>query len=241
VCCFQLPRKKNPKARGLFANLPLCLLPWASAWRLPVPTLATSCLCPGHRGDVLEPLDATKNRPPSSSFPWPPFFFLVFLPVAKHARHGRRLAAPFRAALASTDELGSSATSFLLFLCEESSQNVRSRRHHRRFPRRYRATPPPNLLPPAILRPSRPHRRVPGEFPVRPDLFPRLVVHRSAAPLDHWRLPAMAMAVLATTPGRSTCGPRAPQSAGLGQVDPGYKKFCICFLSRNISEKYQNL
>jgi hypothetical protein len=67
-------------------------------------------------------------------------------------------------------------------LAEESSRRARSRRRFAGFPRRYRVTPPPNSSPSAILRPSRPHRRVPGEFSVRPDLFPRLAVRRSAAP-----------------------------------------------------------
>jgi hypothetical protein len=65
---------------------------------------------------------------------------------------------------------------------KESSRRARSRHRFAGFPRRYRATPPPNSSPPVILRPSRPHRRVPGEFPVRSDLFPRLAMRRSAAP-----------------------------------------------------------
>jgi hypothetical protein len=53
-----------------------------------------------------------------------------------------------------------------------------NRRRSRRFLTGNRGPPPPNLPPPAVLQPSRPHRRVLGEFSVQPDPSPCLAARR---------------------------------------------------------------
>jgi hypothetical protein len=59
-----------------------------------------------------------------------------------------------------------SAVSSSSFPPLESRQGALVRRHRRCFPPRARAPQPPISLPPAHLRPSRPHRCLPGELPV---------------------------------------------------------------------------
>jgi hypothetical protein len=73
-----------------------------------------------------------------------------------------------------------------------------------------------------------------GEFPVRPDLFPRLAVRRSA--VSPWSLAgaAMAVVVLTTTPCVACWWASGPSSQWAWVIsNPMQRVFRICFISRN--------
>jgi hypothetical protein len=88
---------------------------------------------------------------------------------------------PLDTAPSCPDVLRRSASPSSVSPPKELSHRARSRRHRRGFLAGKPSSPPPNSPPPAVLRPSQPHRRVPGELPVRPPPFLLLFSHCSAA------------------------------------------------------------
>jgi hypothetical protein len=121
---------------------------------------------------------------------------------------------------------------------EESTRRDRSRCRRRRFPTDYRAPPPPNSSPPALLRPSRPDRRPPGEFLVLVDpflcLFPRCSAAHIWSPAGAHR---RAVAVLAPWPAWPLRWTPGPPVSDRGSNRPRYKITACLILIPGISEK----
>jgi hypothetical protein len=113
-------------------------------------------------------------------------------------------------------------------LYEESSRVARNRRRHRRFPHRFRALPPPNSPPCALLRLGRLYRRAPGEHPKFSPSSRTPAWRRRAALAGELCVPAgMAMACLAPWPMWPLRWLRAPLSATLARVALSVKRFHV--------------
>jgi hypothetical protein len=199
---------------------------------------ATSCLCLGQQGDVLEPhLEAT--TPPSLSQA------ALLLPPRSLSpsrcarsqyrssnRHGCHLGSPFRASPSPADVLRSSVASLSSSPSKESTSTAWSRCRFTRIPHRSQARRCQNPPPPALLRPSQPCRSTPGESPVWPEPSPRLAARPSAT---HGRPPAcLGAGRLGNGPGRpgqagQSTWPRGPQSFSVGQNALGTKSLQLCF------------
>jgi hypothetical protein len=160
----------------------------------------------------------------------------VNLPVEELDRHGCHLTPPIPCPplpLRSAEKLRLAA----LFLPAQGI--ARSRRRFAGFLARKLSSPPPNSPPPAVLRPSQPHRRVPGESLVRPYPSPRLAARRIAG---HGRPPAcLGQVGLGLCPSRpdqrgQPRWPGPPQSAALGQLTLCTKSYCKQF---SVFQKFQ--
>jgi hypothetical protein len=134
-----------------------------------------------------------------------------------------------------------SASSSSISPPKELSHRARSRRHRRGFLAGKPSSPPPNSPPPAILRPSQPHQRVPGELLVRPPPFLLLFSRRSRR---HGRPPAC---LGAGRPGpcpadqaslASNVALRAPLVSCSGSSDPEYKRFLRAYF---VSRKFRKM
>jgi hypothetical protein len=221
---------KHPKARGLSAKdtLSSSLGHRSTCVELPGHPDATSCSPPPaswrREGSLETPLAMPRDAPLLSSFPWRPPSSPCFLLVTCKQRHGRHLAPPSHALPSPADVLRRSGAPSSTSPLKESSRRALNRRRSRRFLTRNRGPPPPNLMAAAVLRPSRPHRRVPGENPVRPPPFPLLLPRRSRR---HGWSPAMPMSRSAwavaqpTRPAWRAYVARALSVSFRGSKDPG--------------------
>jgi hypothetical protein len=82
---------------------------------------------------------------------------------SRASRHGRRLPPPLNAAPCSSEALRRSASPPAVSPPKESIPRGRNRRRSRRFLRSQPSSAASNSSPPALLRPSRPRRRLPCE------------------------------------------------------------------------------
>jgi hypothetical protein len=160
------------------------LSPTSSCYvELPGAPIATSCF-PCRRGGLLEPAPGCHaSSPPFLPIPWPPFpffpvghsFSLSWLTVAR----ARRLAPPSCAFLSPADMLRSSVAPPSSSPSKELTRGGRSRRHHHGYLVRNELLCCQNSSSLAILWPSWPCRRLPGEPLVWPPHFPLLLSRRS--------------------------------------------------------------
>jgi hypothetical protein len=108
--------------------------------------------------------------------------------------HGCRLSPPLGASPASSELAPSTASPPSSSSPKESVGTARNHRRLPPFPCRNRPRHRRNTPPSILLRPSRPHRRPPGEVPVLLDPSPSFSPRRSAVPVATGGSPAMAVA-----------------------------------------------
>jgi hypothetical protein len=151
---------------------------------------------------------------------------------------------PLDAAPSCPDVLRRSASSFSTSSFKESSRGGRNRPHRRGYLAGNELLRHRNSSSPAILRPSQPHRRVPGELLVRPPPFPLLLPRRSRRHGRPPEMPGSRSAWAVAQPTRLAWPAyvaRAPSVSFSGSNDPGCKKSLQpVFHSRNF-RKVANL